>query len=243
MHIANSLLAALPREDYQRLLARLEPVTLTFGEVLYRPGEPIQHVYFPTDSLVSLLTLVEGHMALEIGLVGREGMLGIPLALGTNDSPMRALVQGSGTALRMKSAHFLSTFRQSAPLQREIYRYIHERMVQITQTAACNRFHRVEARLARWLLMTRDRVGSDQFRLTQELLGYMLGVLRVAVTKAAGALQQRKLISYRRGEISILDGQGLEAAACRCYQVVKNAHDRAPGGHSNRENAPIAAVA
>lgn len=243
MQIANSLLAALPRKDYQRLLARLEPVTLTFGEVLYRPGEPIQHVYFPTDSLVSLLTLVEGHQALEIGLVGREGMLGIPLALGTIDSPVRALVQGTGTALRMKSAHFLSKLRQSAPLQREILRYIHERMVQITQTAACNRFHPVEARLARWLLMTRDRVRLDQFRLTQELLGCMLGVLRVAVTKAAGALQKRKLIGYHRGQISILDGDGLEAAACRCYQVVKNAHDRAPGRHSNRETAPIAAVA
>ena len=243
MHIANSLLAALPCKDYQRLLPRLEPVTLTFGEVLYRPGEPIQHVYFPTDSLVSLLTLVEGHMALEIGLVGREGMLGIPLALGTNDSTVRALVQGTGTALRMKTAHFLSNLRQSAPLQSEIHRYIHERMVQITQTAACNRFHLVEARLARWLLMTRDRVGSNQFRLTQDLLGAMLGVLRVAVTKAAGALQQRKLISYCRGEISILDGHGLEAAACRCYQVVKNVHDRVPGRHSNRENARIAAVA
>lgn len=241
--VANRLLAALPSMDYQRLLARLEPVTLTFGEVLYRPGEPIQQVYFPTNSLVSLLTLVEGHMALEIGLVGREGMLGIPVALGINDSPVRALVQGTGTALRMTSAHFLSTFRQSAPLQSEIHRYIHERMVQITQTAACNRFHQVEARLARWLLMTRDRVQSDQFRLTQDLLGCMLGVLRVAVTKAAGALQQQKLISYRRGEISILDGQGLEAAACRCYQVVKNVHDCAPGGLSNRENAPIAAVA
>jgi CRP-like cAMP-binding protein len=241
--IANSLLAALPSKDYQRLHARLEPVTLTFGEVLYRPGEPIQHVYFPTNSLVSLLTLVEGHMALEIGLIGREGMLGIPLALGTRDSPVRAVVQGSGTALRMKSAHFLSGFRQSAPLQREIHRYIHERMVQITQTAACNRFHLVEARLARWLLMTRDRVQSDQFRLTQELLGCMLGVLRVAVTKAAGALQRRKLIRYRRGQISILDGQGLEAAACRCYQVVKDVHDRAPGRHSNREKAPIAATA
>ena len=220
--MANSLLAALPRKDCQRLLARLEPVTLTFGEVLYEPGKPIQHVYFPTDALVSLLTVVDGHMALEIGLVGREGMLGIPIALGTNDSPVRALVQGTGTALRMKSAHFLSEFRRSVPLQREIHRYIHERIVQITQTAACNRFHLVEARLARWLLMTRDRMRSDHFRLTQELLGSMLGVLRVAVTKAAGALQQRKLISYRRGNISILDGQRLEATACRCYQVVKN---------------------
>jgi CRP-like cAMP-binding protein len=240
---ANSLLAALPRSHYRLLLAHLEPVAVTFGEVLYRPGEPIQYVYFPTDSLVSLLTLVDGHMALEIGLVGREGMLGIPLVLGTNDSPVRALVQGSGTALRMKSAHFLAKFKQSAPLQKEIHRYIHERMVQITQTAACNRFHLVEARLARWLLMTRDRVRSDQFRLTQELLGCMLGVLRVAVTKAASALQRRKLISYRRGEISILDGQGLEAAACRCYQVVKNVPERAPGEHSSRKNPPIAAAA
>ena len=128
-------------------------------------------------------------MALEIGLVGREGMLGIPLALGTGDSSVRALVQGSGAALRMDSAHFLRNYRRSTSLQKEIHRYIHERMVQITQTAACNRFHLVEARLARWLLMTRDRVQSDQFRLTQELLGCMLGVLRVAVTKAAGALQ------------------------------------------------------
>lgn len=224
MPIANALLAALPGKDYQRLLARLEPVTLTFGEVLYRPGEPIRHVYFPTNALVSLLTPVEGHMALEIGLVGREGMLGIPVALGTKDSPVRALVQGTGTALRMSSTHFVGHLKQSAPLQREVHRYVHERLVQITQTAACNRFHLVEARLARWLLMTRDRMQSDHFRLTQELLGCMLGVLRVAVTKAAGALQQRKLISYRRGEISILDGQGLETAACRCYQVVKNTH-------------------
>jgi CRP-like cAMP-binding protein len=241
--IANSLLAALPCKDYQRVLARLEPVTLTFGEVLYEPGKPIRHVYFPSDSLVSLLTLVKGHMALEIGLVGREGMLGIPVALGINDSLVRALVLGSGVALRMKSAHFRSELRRSGPLHRELNRYIHERIIQITQTAACNRFHQVEARLARWLLMTRDRVRSDQFRLTQELLGNMLGVLRVAVTKAAGDLQRRELIRYRRGEISILDGQGLETAACRCYQVVKNAHDRAPGRHSNRENAPIAAVA
>jgi CRP-like cAMP-binding protein len=225
--VADSLLAALPRKDCQRLLAGLEPVTLTFGEILYEPGKPIRQVYFPTDALVSLLTLVDGHMALEIGLVGRDGMLGILLALGTNDSPVRALVQGTGTALRTKSANFLRELRRSVPLQREVHRYVHERMVQITQTAACSRFHLVEARLARWLLMTRDRMRSDHFRLTQELLGSMLGVLRVAVTKAAGALQQRNLISYRRGNISILDGQGLEATACRCYQVVKNGLGRA----------------
>ena len=223
--VANSLLAALPREDYQLLFASLEPITLTFGEVLYRPGEPIRHVYFPTDSLVSLLTLAEGHQALEVGLVGREGMLGIPLALGVSDSPVRALVQGSGIALRMTSAHFRSEFQQSVFLQREVYRYTYELMVQMTQTAACNRFHRVEARLARWLLMTRDRVQSNQFHLTQDLLANMLGVRRVGVTNAAGALRQRKLISYKRGEISILDGDGLEAAACQCYQIVKDMHD------------------
>ena len=224
---ANSLLAALPRKDYQLLLSHLEPVTLSFDDELYHPGKPISHIYFPTDALVSLLTVVEGHMAMEIGLVGREGMLGIPVALGINNSPVRAVVQGTGTAMRMESAHFRDEYAKSAALQKEIHRYIHERMVQITQTAACNRFHLVEARLARWLLMTRDRVRSDQFHLTQDLLGNMLGVLRVAVTKAAGALQQRKLISYSRGNISILNGKGLEVAACRCYQIVKDMHDGA----------------
>ncbi|OGA22257.1 MAG: Crp/Fnr family transcriptional regulator [Betaproteobacteria bacterium RIFCSPLOWO2_02_FULL_67_26] len=225
--VANSLLAALPRREYQRLLTSLEAVTLTFGEVLYEPGRLIRHVYFPTDSLVSLLTLVKGHMALEIGLVGREGMLGIPVALGINISPVRALVQGTGTALRMTSARFLSEYAKHGSMHDELNRYIHERIVQITQTAACNRFHPVEGRLARWLLMTRDRMGTDHFRLTQELLGNMLGVLRVAVTKAASALQRRKLIRYSRGNISILDGNGLEAAACRCYQIVKDVADGA----------------
>lgn len=220
--IANTLLAALPRKEYQRMLTGLEPVTLTFGEILYEPGKPIRHVYFPSDSLVSLLTLVKGHMALEIGLVGREGMLGIPVALGIDDSPVRALVQGTGTALRMTSARFRSEFGKCGLVHAEVNRYIHERIVQITQTAACNRFHPIESRLARWLLMTRDRMQSNQFRHTHELLGNMLGVLRVAVTNAAGALQRRKLISYSRGKIDILDGKGLEAAACACYQVVKN---------------------
>jgi len=223
--VANRLLAALPRKEYQRLLTLLEPVPLSFGDVLYETGKPIRDVYFPGDSLVSLLTAVEGHMALETGLVGREGMLGIPLALGIIKSPARAVVLGTGTALRMTSAHFRSEHGKHGPLHRELNRYIHERLVQITQTAACNRFHPVEGRLARWLLMTRDRMGTNHFRLTQELLGNMLGVLRVAVTKAAGALQRRKLISYRRGNISILDQRGLEAASCRCYRVVKDRHD------------------
>jgi CRP-like cAMP-binding protein len=222
---ANNLIAALPREQLPLLMPRLETVTLTFGEVLYRPGDAINHVYFPIDSLVSLLTLIEGHQALEVGLVGHEGMLGIPLALGVKESPVRALVQGTGLALRMSAADFLNEFKNNEQFQREVYRYTYELMVQMTQTAACNRFHCVEARLARWLLMTRDRVLSNQFHLTQELLSDMLGVRRAGVTKAAGALRQRNLISYIRGDINILDHTGLEAAACQCYQIVKDMHD------------------
>jgi len=225
--VTNSLLASLPRKDYRRLLTGFEPVTLTFGEIIYEPGKPIRHVYFPNDSLVSLLTLADGHLALEVGMVGHEGMVGTPVPLGVNVSAVRALVQGSGTAMRMTSVRFRKEFQNCPPLQRALYRYIHVLMAQVTQTAACNRFHVVEARLARWLLMTRDRVRANQFRLTQEFLAHMLGVRRVGVTKAASALQQRKLIRYSRGEIHILDDKGLEAAACRCYQVVKDVHDRA----------------
>lgn len=217
----NSLLAVLPRKGYELLLPHLEQVTLDFGDVLYKPGEAFEHVYFPIDCLVSLLTEVEGHLALEVGMVGREGMLGIPLALGVRESPVRALVQGSGTALRMDAARFRREIGHNLPLQRAVLRYTHDLMIQVTQTAACNRFHDVEARLARWLLMTRDRIRSNDFRLTQDMLSRMLGVLRVAVTTAAGTLQERKLIRYSRGKIAILDGIALEAAACVCYQIVK----------------------
>jgi len=211
--------------------------------VLCEPGKLIRHVYFPNDSLVSLLTIVDGHMALEVGLVGREGMVGVPAALGIKHSSVRSLVQGSGAAMRMKAERFRRELRQNSPLQRVLHRYIHVLMAQITQTAACNRFHVVEARLARWLLMTRDRMQSDQFRLTQEFLAHMLGVRRVGVTKAAGALQRRKLIRYSRGEISILDGNGLEATACRCYQVVKNVQDRSQDIQPARRKSPAGAKA
>lgn len=220
--IQNSLLSAIPRKAYRRLQPALEPVTLTFGDVLYEPGDTIRHVYFPDASLVSLLTLADGHLALEVGLIGREGMVGIPLVLGRHRSSVRALVQGGGTAMRMASATFRREFLLNPPLQRELYRYTHGLMAQISQTAACNRFHVVAMRLARWLLMTHDRVKSDEFRMTHEFLGHMLGVRRVGVTKAAQALQKRKLISYRRGDIVVLDRKGLEAAACQCYEVVKD---------------------
>jgi CRP-like cAMP-binding protein len=218
--VANSLLAELPGRNYQRLLPGLELVTLKFGDVLYEPGQKIRHVYFPGNSLVSLLTLVDDRMALEVGMVGREGMVGLPLALGADVSPVRALVQGAGTAMRMTSARFSRELRKSPQLRQGVHHYANALMAQVSQTAACNRFHVVVARLARWLLMTRDRVRSGEFRLTHEFLGHMLGVWRVGVTTAARALQRRKLIDYTRGSIRILDHKGLEAAACECYAIV-----------------------
>lgn len=236
--IPNSLLAALPRKSYQRLLPGLTHVDLVFGDVLYDAGDAIHDVYFPSQSLISLLTVVEGHLALEVGLVGREGMVGFPLALGVGISPVRALVQGGGPALRMNAARFNKELRSSPPLQRELYRYVHAMMAQISQTAACNRFHIVEARLARWLLMTRDRVCSTEFRMTQEFLSHMLGVRRVGVTEAASALQRQNLIEYSRGNIKILDDLGLEAASCSCYEAVRDMHDGVP-----RQQAVNASVA
>ena len=224
VHIPNKLLAALSRAEYQRLSPHLEPVTLEFGEVLYEPGDTIRHVYFPNDSLVSLLTVVDRHLALEVGMVGREGMVGVAFALGIGVSPVRAMVQGAGTAMRMKTAPFLKEFKSSVSLQRQVHLYTHEFMAQVAQTAACNRFHVVEARLARWLLMTRDRVCSNEFRLTHDFLGHMLGVRRVGVTKAAHALKERRLIEYSRGNITIINGRGLEAASCSCYEMVKEGH-------------------
>jgi len=224
--IANRLLAALTRAEYQRLQPHLETVQLHFGQVLYEAAAPIAHVYFPNDSLVSLLTLVDTHSALEVGMVGPEGMLGTALALGAGVSPVRALVQGTGSAMRMKATPFLRLFRQGLSLQREVLLYTHALMLQIAQTAACNRFHRIEARLARWLLMTRDRVGADHFFLTQEFLGNMLGVRRVGVTHAAHLLKQLRLIDYSRGHIEITNGHGLEAQACSCYEMVKGRHGK-----------------
>ncbi|MHB1872212.1 MAG: Crp/Fnr family transcriptional regulator [Steroidobacteraceae bacterium] len=217
----NRLLAALPTKEYEQLLDGLEPVKLSYGEVLDEPGEQMRYAYFPCDCLVSLLTVVDGRRALEVGLVGREGMVGSRLALGFTTSSVRALVQGTGTALRIESPNFLRKFRRSPALQRALLSFTDSLMLQVTQNAACNRFHVVEARLARWLLMTRERVPSHEFHLTHEFLADMLGVRRVGVTLAASALQRQQLIRYRRGAITILDQQGLEASACSCYQQVR----------------------
>ena len=215
--IRNLLLASLPRVAWEELLPQLVPVDLVFGQVLYEPGQPMREVYVPLEGMVSLLALAGGQLVLEVGMVGREGVVGIPLALGVTRSPMRALVQGGGTALRMRRTHFESAMQERPIVRKVLLGYANTLMAQIARTAACNRFHVVEERLARWLLMARDRAGSADFLMTQEFLSGMLGVRRVGVSEAASTFQRRKLIEYSRGHIRILDHAGLEAACCACY--------------------------
>lgn len=219
--VANQLLAALSSREYQRLLPHLEEFTLSFGEILYEPGQIIRDVYFPNTGIVSLLSMVEQRSTLEVGVVGNEGMVGISIFLGAPDSLNRALVQGAGTAMRMTAQAFRKHIGYNGPLPDLLRRYTHSLLAQISQTAVCNRFHKVNARLARWLLMTHDRIGSDEFRLTQEFLSDMLGVRREGVTIAARALQHMKLIHYVRGQITVLDRAGLEAKSCKCYEIVE----------------------
>lgn len=218
----NLLLAALTRKEYQRLLPQLERVAMPFAEVLYEPGDVIRHVYFPNDSIVSLLSVVAERSTLEVSVVGNEGMAGIAVFLGVGASGSRALVQGAGTAMRMKAAALRTESERLGPLHRLLRRYTHSLLTQVSQTAACNRFHMVDARLARWMLMTHDRSQSDEFRLTQEFMSNMLGVRREGVNKAATALQRNELISYSRGHIRVLDRAGLEAVSCECYRVIKD---------------------
>jgi len=214
----NQLLAALPREERDRFLADCTMEKLVFGTVLYEQGERMRHVYFPTEGFISMLTTVDGHSTLEVGMIGSEGMCGYALNLGGNVSSLRALVQGAGTAWRMKTATFLRHLERMTVLRKVLGRYVHVVLGQLSHAAACLRFHVVEKRLARWLLMTQDRAHTDSFSVTQEFLAFMLGVRRSGVTKAAGILQSRKLISYTRGKMTILNRHRLEAAACACYR-------------------------
>lgn len=225
----NRLLASLPHKDREQLLANCELIELTFAEVLYRAGECIPHVYFPTESFISLVTPIGDGAGLEVGLVGNEGLLGISLILGVEIAPFHAVVQGAGPALRITAPSFLHQFDQSPALQRELKRYLYVSMSQLAQTAACTRYHVVEARLARWLLMSQDRAHSNTFHITHVFLACMLGVRRVGITKAAHSLQQKKLIYYRRGSITILDRIGLEAASCECYRDEKEIYQRILG--------------
>jgi CRP-like cAMP-binding protein len=214
---ANRLLAGMPEKQRQHFLSGCKSVKLVFGEILSEPGELIRHVYFPTDSSIALTKPMTDQSSLEVGLIGDEGMIGIPLALDVNLSPLHAVVQGCGSVLRMNATRFRRELAQSRVLQQILNRYLYVVMSQLAQTAACTRFHVVERRLSRWLLMTQDRAHSSSFHVTHEFLSHMLGVRRVGITKAASALQTRKLISYSRGNIKVHNRAGLEAASCECY--------------------------
>jgi CRP-like cAMP-binding protein len=238
----NSLLATLPAAARRRLTADRAPVSLVVSEILGQPGEHIRHAYFPIDGFISLITPAEGRGQLEIGLVGREGMLGVPLLLGVNVSPLRAMVQGAGRAWRVDAATLRQELAGNAELRATLNRYLYVFLAQLMQTATCTRFHLIEARLARWLLMTRDRAHSNQFHITHEFLALMLGVRRVGVTGAASALQRRKLIQYRRGDITVLDVRGLERAACACYAIDKNIYGRVLGRRNSQSGAATPGV-
>ncbi len=226
---ANRLLTILPHKDRQLFVAACTPVELVLGEILAEPGEHTPHVYFPMTSFISLVIPIDSHSSLEVGLIGDEGMLGTSLILGVEVSPLRALVQGAGSALRMDTAVFMLELEHNPDLQRVLKLYHYVVMCQLAQTAACTHFHVVEARLARWLLMTHDRAHSDTFHITHEFLAYMLGVRRVGVTRAATSLQNQKIIHYRRGEITVLDRSALEAASCDCYAADIVSYERMLG--------------
>lgn len=227
---ANGVLRSLSRKDGRRLVMHHDQVRLTYGDILCEPGKQLKHVYFPNSGIISLLTRVDGHSNVEVGLVGREGMAGMALFLGIGVSPVRMLVQASGTALRIPAAAFRREIRRTPTLHDALNHYLYDFMAQVAQTAGCNRFHRTGARLARWLLMTHDRVGSDEFLLTHDFLAQMLGVRRSGVSLAAKALQKKKLIRYSRGKIIVLDRDGLEHTSCACYRTVNDLGKHLPLG-------------
>jgi len=222
----NHLLAALPASDYARLAPHLEPIPLKLGEVLYEPGVQLRYVYFPTTSIVSLLYVMEDGASAEIAIVGNEGILGISLFMGGETTPSRAVVQSAGHGYRLKAQLLKDEFQRFGPMLHLLLRYTQALITQMAQTAVCNRHHSVDQQLCRWLLLSLDRLASNELSMTQELIANMLGVRREGVTEAAGKLQDAGLISYRRVRITVLDRPGLEARSCECYQVVKKELDR-----------------
>jgi len=224
--VGNWLLDALPDADYERLLDDLKPVSCSLGDVIYESGVEMKYVYFPTTSHVSLLyTMINGATA-EMGLVGNEGVVGVALFMGGETTPNRAVIQGSGEALKLKAKALQYEFSRGGEFQHLLLRYTQALITQISQTAVCNRLHSIEQRLCRWLLMTRDRTRSDDLQMTHEFISHMLGVRREGVTVAAQRLQETGMISYVRGHIRILNREKLLVHACECYQVVKEEYNR-----------------
>ena len=222
----NQLLDGLAPDDLRRLLPHLEAVSLAQKETINRPGEPIEWIYFPTAGIVSLIALLDEGAAVEVGIIGWEGMVGTPVLLGSETPSNEAFVQISGTALRMPTGVLLDQFEESRPLRRRLLRFAQALAFHISQSAACNARHVVDERCARWLLAAQDRVEGNQLALTHEFLGIMLGVRRAGVTVAAGALQRAGLIRYRQGQVTILDREGLEGASCECYPAVRDEYAR-----------------
>ena len=225
----NFLLAALPDGEWQRMRPHLRVVTATLREVLYEVGQTIGYVDFPVSAVLSMITEVDGEAGVEVATIGREGMAGLPVFLGATSSPDRAFAQVPGRALRMSAGEFRELANGAGTVQGLLQRYTQAFFVQLAQGAACNRLHSTDQRLARWLLMTHDRVGQDQFPLTQEFMAQMLAVRRATVTEAAGRLQQAGLITYSRGIVTILDRPGLEVVSCECYRIITDEHTHLVG--------------
>jgi CRP-like cAMP-binding protein len=225
----NQLLAALPTEDYQRLSSHLEPVELQHSQILYEAGGSMDYVYFPSNSMVSLISQLSDGSSVEIGIVGYEGMVGVSVVLGVDKSPHETMVQVPDGAVRMKTSVLREEFKRGGALQASLLRYIQMLLLQTSQIAACNRLHTIGERLARWLLMSQDRCRCDELPFTQEFLAIMLGTRRAGVTEAALILQAEEYISYRRGHVKILDRAGLEDFTCECYRIVKDEFDRLVG--------------
>ena len=222
----NRLLAALPAAEWARWLPKLEAVDMPLGKVLYESGSTLTHVYFPTSSIVSLLYVMEDGASAEIAVVGHEGIVGISLFMGGASTPSRAVVQSAGSGFRLNASLMLEEFNRAGPVLHLLLRYTQALITQMSQTAVCNRHHSLDQQLCRWLLLSLDRLSSNDLVMTQELIANMLGVRREGVTEAAGRLQQDGLIRYRRGHITVLDRGLLEARACECYAVVKKEYDR-----------------
>lgn len=222
----NRLLAALLPEEYERLLPNLEPVSLELGEIIYQSGGRLNYIYFPTDCIVSLLYTMENGMSAEIGIVGNEGVIGIALFMGGDTMPNRAIVQSAGNAIRVKAQFLQEEFKRGGGFQHLLLRYTQALVTQISQTAVCNRLHTLEQQLSRWLLLSHDRLQSDELVMTHEMIANMLGTRREGVTIAAGKLQDAGLINYCRGRINIIDRAGLETSVCECYQVVRDEFNR-----------------